>query len=50
VYIYRRGDPELEGSLRKEGKVGYKWRFESVGDFAAEVERQFKEKASTVSA
>lgn len=40
---YRCAGPEKK--LRDEGKLGFEWRFETLGEFADEVERQFAEKA-----
>ncbi|KAK1752571.1 HAD-like domain-containing protein [Echria macrotheca] len=56
VWISRGGDTEdgygIGGDLKElqeRGEVGFGWRFESIGEFAGEVERQFaeKEKAGT---
>ncbi len=51
VWISRGGDAEegygLGGDYQKllgEGKLGFEWKFNSIGDFAREVERQFAEK------
>jgi hypothetical protein len=30
--------------LRGEGKLGFEWLFQTIGEFADEVERQFAEK------
>ena len=51
VWISRGGEKEegegVGGSLDKlKGKVGYEWRFDTIGDFADEVERQFAAKKS----
>ncbi|KAK0732570.1 Haloacid dehalogenase-like hydrolase-domain-containing protein [Apiosordaria backusii] len=50
VFIARGGtDPKNYGTggnleeLSREGKVGFEWTFETLGDFADEVERQFAE-------
>ncbi|KAK4166307.1 HAD-like domain-containing protein [Cladorrhinum sp. PSN259] len=49
VFIARGGDqPENYGTggnleeLKREGKVGFEWMFQSIGEFADEVERQFE--------
>jgi len=51
VWISRGGDrPEGYGvggdyeALRARGKVAFEWKFDTLGDFAREVERQFGEK------
>ncbi|KAJ4290776.1 Kinesin- motor protein [Collariella sp. IMI 366227] len=51
VWIARGGDrPENYGTggdlekLRAEGKLGFEWTFQTIGEFADEVERQFAEK------
>ncbi|KAK4038379.1 Haloacid dehalogenase-like hydrolase-domain-containing protein [Parachaetomium inaequale] len=51
VWIARGGDtPEGYGTggdyeqLRGEGRLGFEWLFQTVGEFADEVERQFAEK------
>jgi len=51
VWISRGGDREegygTGGNLRElveAGKLGFEWRFESIGEFADEVERQFAAK------
>ncbi|KAB5549727.1 Haloacid dehalogenase-like hydrolase-domain-containing protein [Coniochaeta sp. 2T2.1] len=46
VYIARGlgGEGSDEGRLVREGKVGFEWRFETLGEFADEVERQFAAK------
>lgn len=53
VWISRGADNKTsEGGIVKdelaqyEGSVGFEWRFDSIGDFADEVERQFKAKNS----
>jgi len=38
------GDRESLGRLEREGKVGFEWQFETIGEFADEVERQFEAK------
>ncbi|KAK3987729.1 HAD-like domain-containing protein [Cladorrhinum sp. PSN332] len=50
VFIARGGDkPENYGTggnleeLKKEGKVAFEWMFQTIGEFADEVERQFLE-------
>jgi hypothetical protein len=30
--------------LKAEGKLGFEWMFQTIGEFADEVERQFAEK------
>ncbi|KAK4191898.1 HAD-like domain-containing protein [Podospora australis] len=51
VFIARGGDqPENYGTggdleeLKREGKLGFGWLFQSIGEFADEVERQFEGK------
>ncbi|KAM0329372.1 hypothetical protein ACHAQA_004678 [Verticillium albo-atrum] len=49
VWIARGGDTEegqgVGGDLEKlKGKVGFEWKFQSIGEFADEVERQFSAK------
>ncbi|KAL2198877.1 Haloacid dehalogenase-like hydrolase-domain-containing protein [Corynascus similis CBS 632.67] len=51
VWIARGGDkPEGYGTggnyekLQAEGKLGFEWKFQTIGDFADEVEKQFAEK------
>ncbi|KAL2131885.1 hypothetical protein VTI74DRAFT_4470 [Chaetomium olivicolor] len=51
VWIARGGDkPENYGTggdlekLKGEGKLGFEWTFQTIGEFADEVERQFAEK------
>ncbi|KAK4241841.1 HAD-like domain-containing protein [Achaetomium macrosporum] len=51
VWIARGGDkPEGYGTggdyekLKAEGKLGFEWMFQTIGEFADEVERQFAEK------
>ncbi|KAK0631648.1 HAD-like domain-containing protein [Immersiella caudata] len=54
VFIARGGDKEenygtggnLE-ELMREGKLGFEWKFDNLGELAAEVERQFSEKRET---
>ncbi|AEO53092.1 hypothetical protein MYCTH_2293966 [Thermothelomyces thermophilus ATCC 42464] len=53
VWIARGGDkPEGYGTggdyekLKAEGKLGFEWLFQTLGDFADEVDRQFAEKAA----
>ncbi|KAK4231206.1 HAD-like domain-containing protein [Podospora fimiseda] len=50
VFVARGGDkPENYGTggdleqLKKDGKVNFEWMFQSIGEFADEVERQFLE-------
>ncbi|KAL1837382.1 hypothetical protein VTJ49DRAFT_3941 [Mycothermus thermophilus] len=52
VWIARGGDkPKGYGlggdyeRLKAEGKLGFEWMFQTLGEFADEVDRQFKEKA-----
>jgi 2-haloalkanoic acid dehalogenase type II len=51
LWIARGGDKEENygtggdyGKLKEEGKLGFEWMFQTVGEFADEVERQFAEK------
>jgi 2-haloalkanoic acid dehalogenase type II len=44
VWIDRTGTYEDEETLLREGKVGFEWKFDTIGQFAAEVDRQFAEK------
>jgi hypothetical protein len=51
VWIVRGADQEgnygTSGNLkelREQGKLAYEWDFETIGDFADEVERQFAAK------
>lgn len=51
VWIARGGDKEEGygtggdyGKLKEEGKLGFEWTFQTMGEFADEVERQFAER------
>jgi 2-haloalkanoic acid dehalogenase type II len=41
VWIARGGGEELK-ELTEQGKLGFEWRFDTIGEFADEVERQFE--------